>query len=223
MTTLQETTRSLVVRPTNLRQAYEIMRDARDAGQVLRFRGAGTAHDWGAPTTRTDLAVDTRGLDALITHNPGDMTASVQAGMSLRTLQERLAPAGQWLALDPARTHHGATIGGLLATADAGPRRLAYGTLRDLVIGVTVVLPDATVARSGGNVIKNVAGYDLAKLLHGSLGTLGLIAEVVLRLHPQPRSSTSVRVPADADSATRHALRLTASPLEPVAVEWDGS
>jgi glycolate oxidase FAD binding subunit len=221
MTTAHRIPPHATVRPTSLREAHEALRDTHGAEQVVRFRGGGTA-DWGAPGTAADVLVDTRGMDRPLAHNPSDMTVAVQAGMSLRTLQDLLEPAGQWLAIDPARARRGATVGGLLATADAGPRRLAHGTLRDLVIGTTVVLPDATVARSGGHVIKNVAGYDLAKLFHGSFGTLGLIAEVVFRLHPRPRASATVRVDADVASATRHALALMAAPLEPTAVEWDG-
>ena len=137
--------------------------------------------------------LDTTGLTGVITHNPGDMTVSVRAGTPLRTLAEELAPHGQHVAFDAARVADGATVGGLFATADSGPGALVYGSLRDLVIGVTVVLADGTVARSGGHVIKNVAGYDLAKLLHGSYGTLAVLAEVVLRLHPVPKASATRR------------------------------
>src|SRR5690606_33504431 len=96
----------------------------------------------------------------------------------------------------------------------------AYGTMRDLVIGATYVLSDGTIGRTGGLVIKNVAGYDMAKLLCGSLGTLALVAELVLRVHPRPQASLTVRVPADASEAARMSTALGAAPLEPVAVEW---
>ncbi len=132
----------------------------------------------------------------------------------------RASWTAQRVALDAARITDGATVGGLLATADAGPLRTAYGALRDLVIGVTVVLADGTVARSGGHVIKNVAGYDLAKLFSGSLGTLGLVAEVVLRVHPAPEASATLSVGCDVPTAFTHATSLLASPLEPVAVDW---
>jgi glycolate oxidase FAD binding subunit len=150
------------------------------------------------------------------------MTASAQAGMPLRSLQDRLAEDGQWLALDPPTEPDGATLGGLLATGESGPRRLRYGTMRDLVIGVTLVLPDGTVAHAGGHVIKNVAGYDLSKLMYGSLGTLGLIAEVVVRLHPRPEASATVLIPSSVQEATARSLELLAAPLEPCAVEWVG-
>jgi glycolate oxidase FAD binding subunit len=127
---------------------------------------------------------------------------SVRAGTPLRALQDELAPHGQHVSLDAARIADGATLGGLVATGDAGPAALVRGSLRDLVIGVTVVLADGTVARSGGHVIKNVAGYDLAKLLHGSHGTLAVLAEVVLRLHPLPQRTATLAVDAPlADAA----------------------
>ena len=208
-----------VQRPTSVDEAVEVLRDSR--GSVL-FRGAGTKMSWAGRPQDPDLVLETGGLDRLLDHNPADMTASAQAGMPLRALQDRLAEAGQWLALDPPTEPDGATLGGLLSTGESGPRRLRYGALRDLVIGVTLVLSDGTVAHAGGHVIKNVAGYDLSKLMYGSLGTLGLIAEVVLRLHPRPETSATVVVPSSAQEATTRSLDLLASPLEPCAVEWVG-
>jgi glycolate oxidase FAD binding subunit len=210
---------SMVQRPTSIDEAVSVLRDGR--GSVL-FRGAGTKMSWAGRPQNPDLVLETGGLDRLLDHNPADMTASAQAGMPLRALQDVLREAGQWLALDPATEPHGATLGGLLATGESGPRRLRYGAMRDLVIGVTLVLPDGTVAHAGGHVIKNVAGYDLSKLMYGSLGTLGLIAEVVLRLHPRPETSCTVVVPSSAQEATARSLDLLASPLEPSAVDWVG-
>src|SRR5690606_33879870 len=110
----------------------------------------------------------------------------MEAGADLDTLQTTLAEAGQMLALDGYRS--GATAGGVIAANTSGPRRLRYGTVRDLLIGITIVLPDGTIAKAGGKVVKNVAGYDLAKLLTGSLGTLGVIVKAIFRLHPRPRA-----------------------------------
>ncbi len=208
-----------VHRPTSVDEAVKVLRDSR--GGVL-FRGGGTKMSWAGRPHDPDLVLETSGLDRLLDHNPADMTASAQAGMPLRALQDRLAEAGQWLALDPPTEPDGATLGGLLATGESGPRRLRYGALRDLVIGVTLVLSDGTVAHAGGHVIKNVAGYDLSKLMYGSLGTLGLIAEVVLRLHPRPETSATVVVPSSVQEATTRSLDLLASPLEPCAIEWVG-
>lgn len=205
-----------VLRPTDLREARDAVRDTPGA---LLFRGAGTKQDWGTAPESTDAVIDTAGLDQLVDHSAGDMVAIVGAGMPLSRLQEALAPAGQWLAIDPPLAADGATVGGVFAANDAGPRRLRYGTLRDLAIGVTVVLADGEVARSGGRVVKNVAGFDLVRLLCGSLGTLGLVTEVIVRLHPLPETSLTLRIPADPALATDFALALAHSVVEPSAMD----
>lgn len=206
-----------VERPTTVAEAAELLRHT--TGGVV-VRGGGTKSSWGGRVNGVDLELQTGGLDRLLSHNPADMTAHVQAGMELRTLQETLAGAGQWLALDPPTEAAGATIGGLLAAGDSGPRRLRYGAMRDLVIGVTLVLADGTVAKAGGHVIKNVAGYDLTKLMYGSLGSLALIAEVVVRVHPSPEASATLVASASASEATTSTLQLMASPLEPSTIQW---
>jgi glycolate oxidase FAD binding subunit len=209
------------VQPGSLAEAHAVMRDTGRERLALLIRGGGTKLDWGAPPAAVDVVVDTTALDRVVSHNAADMTASVGAGIPLSRLQPELAAAGQWLAVDPPAGAQGATVGGTLAAGDAGPRRLRYGSIRDLVIGVTVILADGTVARSGGQVIKNVAGYDLGKLFCGSLGTLGLVTEVVVRLHPLPACSRTVRVAvADSRAASRLAGGLRAAPLELSAVEW---
>jgi glycolate oxidase FAD binding subunit len=215
--TINDSTSPPVERPGSVAEAAGLLRGSR--GPLL-FRGAGTKQAWGGHPVEPALVVETLRLSRLLAYNPADMTVSVEAGMPLRDLQEILGEKGQWLALDPPSEPAGATVGGLLATGDSGPRRLRYGALRDLVIGVTLVLADGTVARGGGTVIKNVAGYDLPKLLYGSLGTLGLVAEVVLRLHPRPQTSATIAVPSSVNRAGELALRLLASPLEPSAVDW---
>ena len=164
--------------------------------------------------------LDLRALTGVITHNPGDMTVSVRAGTPLRELNAELAGHGQHVALDAARVADGATVGGLLSTGDAGPGALVHGSLRDLVIGATLVLADGTVARTGGHVIKNVAGYDLAKLVHGAYGTLAVIAEVVLRLHPLPHATATLVLPCPLEEAAEHAARVLGGPYEPAALEW---
>jgi glycolate oxidase FAD binding subunit len=147
-------------------------------------------------------------------HNAGDLTTVVGAGVVLAQAQEEFAREGQMLALDPPRAED-ATIGGIIAANDAGPLRHRYGAIRDLVLGVTVVLADGTVAKSGGKVIKNVAGYDLGKLFTGSFGTLGYIAEVALRLHPvAPRSITVIGEVDDPDVLGRAAIAAARLPVE---------
>lgn len=187
---------------------------------TLAFRGAGTKRQWGAPGAGADVVVETGGLDQLVEHSAGDMVALVQPGLPIAQLQADLAREGQRLAVDPPATDRGATLGGVFTTDDAGPLRHRFGTLRDLAIGVTAVLADGTVAHAGGRVVKNVAGFDLVKLLCGSLGTLAFVAELVVRLHPLPEVTRTVRVPADPATATRLALALAASPVVASAVEW---
>jgi glycolate oxidase FAD binding subunit len=161
-------------------------------------------------------------MDRVLEHAAGDLVVKVEAGARLADLQAALAPAGQWLALDPPEP--GATVGGVVAANASGPRRLRYGTVRDLIIGVTVVLADGTVAHAGGKVVKNVAGYDLGKLFCGSLGTLGLIAEATFRLHPRPAAAAVVTLQVDRPEQVWEAVRrLLRSTLVPSAIEltWD--
>ena len=203
---------SASVRPRSLAEAVEAVRGT---DGTLGVVGAGTK-PWGNPVA-VDVQLDTTGLDRVIAHRADDATLAVEPGMRLADLQDRLAAHGQRLAIDP--PHERATVGGVFAADDHGPARLAHGTLRDLVIGATVVLSDGTVARTGGHVIKNVAGYDLGRLLCGSLGTLGLAVELVLRLHPLPAATTTVAAPADPVSAAKFATRLAATTLEPAAFD----
>jgi FAD/FMN-containing dehydrogenase len=161
-----------------------------------------------------DVVLSTRRLNRILEHEPGDLTAIVEAGLRLSQLQAALAPHGQMLALDPPGDP---TIGACLAGDLSGPRRHRYGAMRDLVIGVTVVLADGTVASSGGKVVKNVAGYDLGKLFSGSRGRLGLIARVALRLHPLPASTATVVVETDdlrQTWSTIHRSQLTPSAVD---------
>ncbi|TCK25507.1 FAD-binding oxidoreductase [Pseudonocardia endophytica] len=208
--------------PTTLRPTTpKEVRDAvLDTPGRLAVTGAGTAYDWAGRPAPTDATLDLSGLSGVIHHNPGDMTVSVHAGTPLREFADEVGEHGQRLAFDAGRVARGATVGGLVATADAGPSALVYGGMRDLVIGTTTVLADGTMVRSGGHVIKNVAGYDVAKLLHGSYGTLGVLVEVVLRLHPVPKATATVAVGCGLDDAAAHAVRLAESPLEPIACEW---
>jgi glycolate dehydrogenase FAD-binding subunit len=158
------------------------------AGQV-RVRGAGTKLRW-APAADGATELSTASLDRVVEHNAGDLTAVLEAGVPLARAQDAFRSAGQMLALDPPDPG-GATIGGVVASNDSGPLRARYGGARDLVVGMRVALADGTVAKSGGKVIKNVAGYDLAKLFTGSFGTLGAILEISVRLHPLPSETAT--------------------------------
>ena len=191
------------------------------AGKTARARGAGTKWDWGG-AREPDVVVETAGLDG-IEHVAGDLTAVLGAGVRLADAQVVFAAAGQRLALDPPRA--AATVGGVLATADSGPLRHRYGAPRDLVLGATVALTDGTVAKAGSRVIKNVAGYDLAKLYAGSLGSLGVHVEAVVRLHPLPPATATVIAATDDPAAlARSYAALAAAPLELEAldVRWAG-
>ncbi|HEX5878524.1 MAG TPA: FAD-binding oxidoreductase [Actinomycetota bacterium] len=207
-----------VARPVSVEEASQVLRAAADDGLAVAFAGGGSKLGLGNPPQRADLLVSTERLDQVLEHAAGDLVVRAQAGLRLADLQATLAPAGQWLALDPPEP--GATLGGVVAANASGPRRLRYGTVRDLIIGITVVLADGTVARAGGKVVKNVAGYDLAKLFCGSFGTLGLVAEVIFRLHPVPAAASVVTFRAEAPERVGQAVqRLLRSALEPSAIE----
>jgi glycolate dehydrogenase FAD-binding subunit len=174
-----------VVAPGSTEEAAALLSEAAADKQTVRIRGQGTKADWGVSPPPADLIIETRNLSGIVEHAASDLVVVVRAGMLLRNLQRTLSLSGQQLALD--ETVPGASVGGTVAANTSGPRRLGYGTVRDLLIGVTIVRPDGVVARAGGKVVKNVAGYDLCKLFTGSVGTLGLITECAFRLHPLPR------------------------------------
>ena len=184
--------------PESEAEAAAALRDAVADGLAVRFAGAGTKRGWGSPIASPDVELSTRALDRIVEHNPGDLTAVLEPGVPLSRAQAEFAAHGQMLALDPPLgPDSAATVGGIVATADSGPLRHRYGAVRDLILGVTVGLSDGTVARSGGRVIKNVAGYDLAKLFSGSYGTLGAILQVTVRLQPLPEGTSTAEFGSD--------------------------
>src|SRR5512139_2880032 len=191
----------LVAAPAAVDEAAAVMRLAAEHELTVVPRGAESRLDWGLPPSRCDLLIDTHRLDRVIEHAAGDLVVKVEAGLPIDTLAERLAGQGQQLALDLPLP--GSTVGGTLAAGAAGPRALLYGSVRDLLIGATIVRADGTVAKSGGKVVKNVAGYDLGRLLTGSYGTLGLIVEAAFRLHPLPAAQAYVTA-ALPDTAAAH-------------------
>jgi glycolate oxidase FAD binding subunit len=209
-----------VASPASTEQAAAVIRAAAGLELSTVVRGAGTKQDWGRPPSRLDLVLDTRRLAGVVEHAAGDLIAVVRAGTPLADLQAALAAAGQQLALDGPLP--GATVGGTVAVNASGPRRMAYGTVRDLIIGVTIVRPDGVVARAGGKVVKNVAGYDLGKLVTGSYGTLGLIAECAFRLHPAPAATAVARRPVDGPAEVGALLpAVLGAQLAPAALELD--
>jgi len=210
----------LVVEPQSIEEASEVLMLAHRAGMAVIPRGAGTKLHWGNPPSRVDLTVGTSGLNQVLEHAAGDLVVRVQAGTPIEQLQTELAEAGQRLALDPPEP--GATVGGIIAANASGPLRHRFGTARDQLIGITCMLPNGKVAKSGGKVVKNVAGYDLGKLFTGSLGTLGLLVEAIFRLHPVPAARRTVVIRGIGDPATLGdaVQRFLHSSLVPAALEF---
>jgi glycolate oxidase FAD binding subunit len=208
---------AFVVAPGSTDEAAAALRAAAEHELAVVVRGAGGRLGWGDPPSRCDLMIDMSRMSSMVEHSAGDLVARVQAGARMGDVAAALERDGQEIALD---VPDQATVGGVVASGLAGPRRLRYGTPRDLLIGITIVRADGTVARSGGKVVKNVAGYDLGKLLAGSAGTLALITEATFRLHPLPAARVyvtaeyvSARIACDAVAAAAN------SPLVASAVE----
>jgi glycolate oxidase FAD binding subunit len=209
----------LVLEPANELQLASALRLANDAGLSVIPRGGGTKVTWGNAPSRADLILSTKRLDKILEHVWADMTVSVEAGCTVATLQAALAQHGQHLAID-VLWPKSATIGGVLSANDSGALRLRFGSLRDLIIGVTIALPDGTLASGGGKVVKNVAGYDLPKLVTGAFGTLGVITRAIFRLHPLPKEAATVSCLAhDAADAQRIVLAIQDSKLAHSALQ----
>ncbi len=184
-----------VALPTSLDEVTRCAAAAYAANQAVVPVGNGTQLHIGRPPARYDLALSTRRLNRILAHEAADMTVTVEAGITLAALNAALKPAGQRLPLDPPHPER-TTIGALIATDACGPLRLSHGKVRDLLIGITVVLADGTLAHGGGRVVKNVAGYDLMKLFTGSFGTLGIIVEATFKLRPLPEQEMVYVLPA---------------------------
>jgi glycolate oxidase FAD binding subunit len=180
--------------------------------------GSGSKLGWGGVSQSIDLAISTERLNRIVEHAVGDLTVTVEAGTKLVDLQELLLKEGQFLALDPAYPQQ-ATVGGIIATADSGSWRQRYGGVRDMLLGIAFVRSDGQLAKAGGRVVKNVAGYDLMKLLTGSYGTLGVLTEVVFRVFPMPARSGTVVLTGEAEAITSATKTLLASALTPTAVD----
>lgn len=181
------------------------------------IRGNGT-RSWGRPPARVDVSLETRHMRRVLSHRQGDLTATVEAGVSLADLNRTLAASGQWLPLDP--PFGAGTIGGALATNDSGPQRHRFGTPRDLVIGIHLATCDGRLVKAGGQVVKNVAGYDLSKVMSGSFGSLAVIVAATFKLSPLPGASATLVINrVHAADAVAIVERLAATQLEPVALE----
>jgi len=195
------------------------VRAAAGRGEALRIVGAGTWLDAGRPV-RARSRLELASLAGVIEYVPGDLTITVRAGTTLERIAELTAAEGQWLALDPYGSEE-ATIGAVVATASAGPLAAIFGAPRDQVLGLEFVTGDGAVARGGGRVVKNVAGFDLVRLVTGAWGTLGIVTEVTLRLRARPERDVTLLAPVAADPASVDAVTkaLRALPFSPFAAE----
>ena len=208
-----------MVLPASVDEVSALMASASTEGLRVVPWGSGTKITLGAIPDGIDLVVGLSRLNAMVAHEPADMTATFQAGIPFREAQEMLAHSGQFIALDPPYAHR-ATIGGILATNSSGPRRFRYGSARDLLIAVRVVQADGKIIKGGAKVVKSVSGYDMNKLFIGSLGTLGIIVEATFRLYPVPKVEKTYLISfASVDGACEVVARVLDSSLVPSAVE----
>ena len=216
---------SKVLTPASPHEAADLLADAAEHGMAVAPVGGGASLALGNPPERLDLAISTARLGGISHYEPTDLTLAVGAGTRFADLRAVLAEHGQGLPLDVPKPEE-ATIGGLIATALAGPRRLGSGSLRDLLIGIAVAHPSGTVTKAGGLVVKNVTGFDMMRLYHGSLGTLGVVVSANFKVLPLARAEATVRARfASLDEALVGAAAVRASRLSPVALEagwWDG-
>jgi glycolate oxidase FAD binding subunit len=209
---------SVVATPSSVEEVSRLLAWANGKGLKVTPCGARTKLDRGNQPTGCDILLQMGNLSNIVEHAAGDMTVTAQAGVRLSDLQGALAGARQFLAIDPPVP---GTVGGLVATGDSGPRRIRYGGVRDLILGVTFVRADGIVAKGGGKVVKNVAGYDLPKLLTGSLGTLGVIVEATFRLYPLPSASATVLSEVmDVMEAGKVAAAILNSTLVPTSIDY---
>ena len=203
------------LQPNTLEELSEAVRST--GNRAIATVGSGTALGLGNPALREDIALQMRGLNRIVDYVPEDQVVVVEAGVTLRDLQGELGKRGQRLALDPLGGD-GATIGGMLATNAYGPGALRYGTLKDLIVGIELVRADGVVAHAGGKVVKNVAGFDVSKLIVGSLGTLAIITKATFRVHPLPEKTTRLAFDAKLEQAFPFVLALREAQLEPAAI-----
>jgi glycolate oxidase FAD binding subunit len=208
-----------LLEPSDAATAAALLAECAAGSTPLLVRGGGTKLAWTAPAPPPATMLSTKLLTRPIQHFAGDLVATLPAGVTLAEANAALGRERQWLAIDPPHADR-ATIGGIVAANDSGPRRQQYGAPRDLIIGVEVALVNGRVARAGGRVVKNVAGYDLSRLLCGSFGALGVITSATFKLAPLPAASTTLVVtPRDLAHAQELAAAIAAAPLTPTALE----
>src|SRR5919202_2607600 len=218
---------SCMVYPHTVEELKSVMSCAHSNGWSVLPCGSGSKLGWGGVGKNIDLVISTERLNRVIEHAVGDLTVTVEAGVKLAHLQELLLKENQFLPLDPAYPQQ-ATLGGIIATADSGSWRQRYGGVRDMLLGISFVRSDGQLAKAGGRVVKNVAGYDLMKLFTGSYGTLGFLTESTFRVYPIPEASGTVVLTGEAEAmdatASHNAIAsatktLLASALMPTAAD----
>lgn len=209
-----ETAPSCIVYPNTQAELAEVIACAHHNKWRVLPCGSGSKLSWGGLAAGVQLVVSTEHLNQVIQHAVGDLTVTVEAGTKFATVQDTVASSGQFLALDPAAPES-ATMGGIVATADTGSLRQRYGGVRDQLLGITFVRADGQIAKAGGRVVKNVAGYDLMKLFTGSIGTLGIITQVTFRVYPLPEASGTVVLTGEADAISLASTTLRSSALTP--------
>jgi glycolate oxidase FAD binding subunit len=187
-------------------------------GWVILPIGNGTKIDWGKPPHNYDVMVSTKEINGIIDHAVEDLTITVESGMKIKDLQEFLALKGQFLPINPCFPES-ATVGGIIATANTGSWRQRYGSVRDLLLGISFLRGDGKEAKAGGRVVKNVAGYDLMKLFTGSYGNLGIITDVTFRLFPLPENSLTLAITGEKESIYQLQKTISASSLTPTAAD----
>jgi glycolate oxidase FAD binding subunit len=207
-----------IVYPQTVEQLAAVVACAHKHHWRLIPCGHGSKLDWGGLVNSADLVVSTAQLNQVIEHAEGDLTVTAQAGVGFADMQTALQQTRQFLAIDPAYPDL-ATLGGLVATRDTGALRQRYGGIRDLLIGIEFVRHDGQLAKAGGRVVKNVAGYDLMKLMTGSFGTLGIITQLTLRTYPQSETSQTVLLKGDSSTLKRVTADILRSPLTPIALD----
>jgi glycolate oxidase FAD binding subunit len=209
---------SSIVYPSIAEELKSVITRAYSNGWGVVPCGSGTKLGWGGMSKGVDLVVSTERLNRVVEHAVGDLTVTVEAGVKFADLQEILLKTGQFLPLEPAYPQE-ATIGGIVATADSGSWRQRYGGVRDMLLGISFVRSDGQIAKAGGRVVKNVAGYDLMKLFTGSYGTLGILTEVTLRVYPVQEAAATVVLTGEKEAIASATKTLLASALTPTAVD----
>lgn len=208
-----------LIQPETEEQLAQVIRQAHAGDRNLLICGNGSKLGWGDSAQSIDWVISTAKLNQLIENAAGDLTLTVEAGTTLEQIQAVLEPHNLFLALDPAYPKT-ATIGGIIATADAGSLRHRYGGVRDVLLGIQFVRADGEIAKAGGRVVKNVAGYDLMKLFTGSYGTLGVLSQVTLRTYPIPEEFRTVLLTGEQEALGKMSLAIAQSSLSPIVQDW---